>query len=240
MHLRETVINRRNVSTGIDGSAILSNKVITAAVSGSYQLFVNTPFANNRIAILFQRGSLRLPNAGMISGSGPMSFGCVAGGARLLTLWSERCAPCLFEARVLADARPRVAGDGFDIISLLAGSVAKLGHAGAAARLVKAGAPGLPLFIEPNSDCVVADALAADPARLPVARSALPPAGKVPKASGYSLPCTVLVDRRDHVRGRAFGISVVRSAPRSPGAGPAVGPGPLSVTLPVSRTTGNR
>jgi len=99
----------------------------------------------------------------------------------------------------------------FRIISLLTGSVAKLDYAGAAARLIKAEALGLTLFVEPNGGHAVADALAAD-------------------SDGYSLPCTLLIDRRGRVRGRATGIPVMRSASLSPGTPPAAGTHPLSGT----------
>lgn len=127
-----------------------------------------------------------------------------------MTLWSEWCVPCPIEARDLAAARPSVVGDGFDIVSLLSGSVAKLDQAGAAARLAKAGALGLTLLIEPNGGHAVVDVLAADP------------------AGGYSLPCTVLVDRLGHVRGRATGVAVMHGAPRFRDTAPAAGPRHLS------------
>ncbi len=226
--VKGTVMDRRELLIGIGASAVLSKRVIAAAVAASDQLFADTPFANNRVARSFERVDLRLPNARVTSGSGPMRLGHVAGGPILLTLWSEWCVPCLVEARDLAAARSRVVGNGFNIISLLTGSVAKLDHAAAAARLVKAGAPGLTLFVEPNGDHVVADALAADPLPVPAGRSTPPPTGQIAKAGGYSLPCTVLVDRRGHVRGRAFGISVMRNVPRSPLTAPAGVPRPLS------------
>ena len=215
-------MDRRDFMIGISASAILSGQAMAATGAASDRLFADTPFANNGVARSFVRVDLQLPDVRILSASGSTRLGRIARGPRLLTLWSEWCVPCLIEARDLAAARPRVVGNGFDIVSLLTGSAAKLDHAGATARLAKAGASGLTLFVEPNGGHVVADKLAADTVPLP---ASAPPGAKT---GGYSLPCTLLVDRRGRVCGQANGIAMIRSAPRSPSAAPSGGPQPLS------------
>lgn len=72
------------------------------------------------------------------------------------------------------------------MLAILTSSNAKLDVAGAQARLVKARAEGLPVWVEPDGGKLLYDTFATSP-------------------DGHgSLPCALLVDAHGRVRGRSF------------------------------------
>lgn len=166
-------------------------------------LFAGTPLADNRMARHFQRVDMALPDVPVLTAQGRASLSGIGGKTRLVALWAEWCVPCLVEIRDFARLRPQVANDRFDIGLLLSASAAKLDYAGAAARLRPLGAAALPLVVEPGGGDRAARHLASG--------SALPPE-LAAKAPPFSFPCTLLVDTRGRVRGRAFGAPANRGA----------------------------
>ena len=189
-------IDRRDFVRGSTAAAIAVGLPWPAKGAGAPQpLFADTPLAANPVARMFQRVDLELPDAPVDTAAGPSSLAGIGGKTRLIALWAEWCVPCLVEIRDFAALRPAVATDRFDIGLVLTASAAKLDRAGALAKLRPLGAAGLLLLVEPDGGARVAQALATGGAR-PV------PAGQ---RQGFTMPCTLLVDSKGRVKGRAFG-----------------------------------
>ena len=192
-------IDRRHFMTGVLAAAALPATALRAANdSPEPRLYAGTPLAKNRLARSFAAVDLALPPIKVSDGARKISLASLTGKIRIVTLWAEWCAPCLVEARDFAELRRRFANADFDIVTVLTGSIAKLDHAGAVARLQKAGAGDLPVLVEERGGNQVMRRLALDPA--------------VPQAKFGTLPCTLLVDRDGRVRGRARGAPITVDA----------------------------
>lgn len=194
----EAKIERRAFLAGLGATALVGR---ADAAPLPDRLFAGTPLARNKLAALFHRTDLALPDTRVLTGGGSAPLSRLTGKTRLVTLWAEWCVPCLIEAREIAALRPGVAGPAFDIVSVLTASAAKLDHAAAAARLRASGAGGLPLLVEPDGGRAVAQALGGSSPALPGSKSS------------FAFPCTLLVDRSGRVRGRATGMPTVASGP---------------------------
>lgn len=185
-------IDRRHFMTGVLAAAALPATALRAASSSPEpRLYAGTPLAKNPLARSFAAVDLVLPSIKVSDGARKVSLASLTGKIRIVTLWAEWCAPCLVEARDFAELRKRFANADFDIVAVLTGSIAKLDHADAVARLQKAGAGDLPVLVEEGGGNQIMRRLALDPA--------------VPQAKFGTLPCTLLVDREGRIRGRAHG-----------------------------------
>lgn len=213
-----TDVGRRDVVTGGAAAALAAALGLAGrAVAAEDRLFAGTPLAGNRVAATFRRVDLALPDVAVLAQAGQRRLPQLAGKPMLLTLWAEWCAPCLVEARDLAGLRPGIADDRFDIVSVLTGSIGKLDYAGAVERLGRAGALGLSVVVEPDGGHAIALALTVKPpASIPP--PALPPGARIVARAGFALPCTLLVDRRGRVRGRASGMIPAVPVTPVPGA----------------------
>lgn len=176
-----------------------------AAAAALASPFAGTSLETNRLAKKFVGFDMALPAVKLMTAAGPINLARLKDKTRIVTLWAEWCAPCLEEARDFAELQRAYASSKFGIVSILTNSVAKLDHAGALARLRKAGADGLPVLIEPEGGKRVATALAADP----------------DGQGGTSLPCTLLIDARGRVRGRMLNAVKFDGSPRSAWASPS-------------------
>lgn len=184
------MIDRRTMIVGASVSFALSPCVAAAAGPGSPSPFAGTPLATNRIAQLFTGVDLPLPAIKLVSADGVIDLTALQGKTRVVALWAEWCVPCLIEARDFASLQRTYAGPDFEFMSVLTSSAAKLDFPAAHARLQKAGAGGLPLLVEPNGGAQVAKAFS-------------------PTPGGVAMPCTLLVDAKGRVRGRALGMPLV-------------------------------
>ena len=195
---------RRDVVAGMAAGAAMSllGSGHAFAAAADVSLFAGTPLAGNRVARHFKRVDLMLPDIPVQTVAGRSALSGVGGKSRLIALWAEWCVPCLVEIRDFAALRPQVATDRFDIGLLLTASTAKLDHARAVTRLRPLGAASLPLLVEPDGGKRAAERLAHQAEFRPG------PDGKAPP---FSLPCTLLVDSRGRVKGRAFGAPSIRA-----------------------------
>ena len=105
-----------------------------------------------------------------------------------MTLWAEWCAPCIAEMSDFAGLNRRAGGAEFEVVAVLTGSQKKLDLADAKALLASHQA-ALPLWAELNGGAELLSSIALSP------------------AGGGTLPCTLLIDRRGLIRGRAFGAA---------------------------------
>lgn len=180
------------------GAALVppSRLLARTAPSRVQPLFKGTPLETNKVAAHFERlpGHLLAPDPILVTDAGPHRLSEIKGRATIVSLWADWCVPCLAEVHDLDLLRARHAGASFEVLTLLQGS--KLDLQGAHDRLKKAGAPHLPVWVEPMGYSIV-EALGT-------------PAG----AKGFSLPCNILIDRHGRIRGRAFGTPV-ESVPAS-------------------------
>jgi thiol-disulfide isomerase/thioredoxin len=193
-----TGLSRRAFVGGAAGAALGPASVKSAPLRLT-PMFAATPLRTNRIAMLFTAVDLALPDLTVIGDHGPIPLASIKGPTLLLSLWAEWCVPCLVEARDLAPLRRRFSGPRFDIATLLTGSLRKLDYAGARAKLKENGTGDLPLLVEPNGGHDALKTLS------------------LPMGSFGALPCTLLVDRRGRVRGRAIGMAAFAGAPPSAG-----------------------
>lgn len=203
------MIDRRDFVTAAL-AAMATPAAALGAVNGSPEprLFAGTPLEKNLLARSFAAVELALPAIKVSNGARRISLSSLSGKTRIVTLWAEWCAPCLVEARDFAELRKRFANANFDIVAVLTDSIAKLDHAGATVRLQKAGAGGLPVLVEEQGENQIMRQLALNPA--------------VPQAKFGALPCTLLVDRKGRIRGRAHGAPF---APDTQKTGSASEPG---------------
>ncbi|WP_442679358.1 TlpA family protein disulfide reductase [Sphingomonas sp. ASY06-1R] len=162
------------------------NGAIAAPPAKPRKLFAGTALARNRLAIRFEAmpPNLRIPDILIATPDGAHRLGDMRGAVRLVSLWAEWCIPCLLEMHDLAALRRRHLAAGLDVVVLHQGK--KMTAQAARAQLVRVDAADLPSWLEPGTQ--LSTALAT-------------PIG----ADGFTLPCTVLLDRHGRVRGRAFG-----------------------------------
>lgn len=193
--------------TAIDRRTLLIGAGLLFASCGSVPkkkaggLFAGTALQDNPLARDFQRADLPLPPVTVLDGQREIPLSSLTGRTRIVALWAEWCAPCLIEARDLAALRRRYAAPGFDIVSVLTASMKKLDPAGARARLHEAGADGLTLLVEPNGGSKVVQSMSPG------------------SAKGWSLPCTLLVDRHGRVRGISRGATLAPASIPAPTGG---------------------
>lgn len=144
------------------------------------------------------------PSTPLETDGGRRTFADLRGKVRIVTLWAEWCAPCIAEMADLADLNRRAADKDFEVVALLTGSGRKLDQPAAKALLASHDAV-LPVWAEPNGGATLLKIVAADP------------------LSGQPvLPCTLIVDRRGRIRGRAFGSAPTHKPP-PPGFVPTPG-----------------
>jgi thiol-disulfide isomerase/thioredoxin len=144
---------------------------------------------NDPLAHRFQPmpAHFRRPTGVVISASGNHTFGDLRAKLRIVSLWAEWCAPCLFEMRDLAALGQRHARQGFEVLPVLTSSGRHLSWRDADALLAAHGA-SLSSWVEPGG--------AADWLNCLGTRSGEP-----------TLPCNLLVDRSGRIVGRLFGAS---------------------------------
>jgi thiol-disulfide isomerase/thioredoxin len=191
------MIDRRDVCIGAV-AALLAGEARAAADS---RLFTSGPLSRNSLARRFGAppGPMTLPDLPVVGSRGADRLSSLKGRTRLVSLWSEWCAPCLMEAGDLAELGQAFNGPSFEVVFVLTGSGKKLDFDGAHAVLAKYRAGAATSLIEPDGHMAVMNALAMQD--LPPALQA---ANKVARAP--SLPCNLLVDREGRVRGRSFGV----------------------------------
>lgn len=203
-----TGMARRTVVAGLAAS-LLPIRAPTAAAAMPARLFDGTPLAANRVAASFRPVDLALPDVVVLTRTGRLRLPELVGTTRLMTLWAEWCVPRLLEARDLAEQRPRFVDGRFDIVSVLTGSSGHLDYDGAIKRLDASHAAGLNVLVEPDGGHAIAQALSIRPPT-PALPPNLPPGARIISTGpGFALPCTLLVDRKGRVRGRATGIAAL-------------------------------
>lgn len=197
---RVTAPDRRGLLGGIAAAITMPAmlRAAPAAMAGE-RLFAGTALRANRLALCFERFERPLPDIKLANGShDKVSLDGLVGKTRIVTLWAEWCVPCLVEARDFASLQRRFAGPDFEIVAVLTASAQKLDFEAARVRLAQARVDGLPLLVEPDGG-----------ARLMLGLS------PSPSGRGGSLPCTLLVDSRGHIRGRSSGAPTASFVPRA-------------------------
>lgn len=187
------LLDRRTVLAALACSAITARAPAQAASlwPSKYNL------TSNRVAALFERLHVPLPDIRVTGKNGDFSLRKLRGKTRLVSLWAEWCAPCLVEARDLSTIQRKLGNQNFEVISLLSGSMKRLDYQAADNILIKNGAPGLTLIVEPNGGKEAATRLSTG-------------------GAGIDLPCVVLVDRNGFVRARTTGMPpLIRPKPET-------------------------
>lgn len=153
-------------------------------------LFPTGPLSRNGVAKRFRicPPSIAAPSTKLLSEHGPERLTDLRGKVRIVTLWAEWCAPCIAEMADFADLNRRTSGSGFEIVAVLTGNQERLELPEAKALLESHGAV-LPLLIEPHGGATLLNSVASS------------------RGGAGALPCTLLLDSRGLVRGRAFGAA---------------------------------
>ncbi|SEN46636.1 Thiol-disulfide isomerase or thioredoxin [Sphingomonas gellani] len=203
-------LKRREVLAGGIMTTLALGSGTAWSAMAERSIFAGTALASNPLAASFKRvpAGLATPATTLLSVAGEGRLTNLRNPATLVSIWADWCGPCLAEMHDLAALRARHQGTGFEVIAVLQGSA--LDVRAARAKLDGLNAAALPSWIEPKG-ASIADALAT-------------PAG----GKGFSLPCNLLLDRRGHVRARAFGSHVLTSVDMKNGEVTATGKQQLS------------
>ena len=156
-------------------------------------LFPTGPLSTNALAKRFRAfpSSIKVPSTKLATKHAFKHFADLRGKARILTLWAEWCAPCIAEMKDFAALNRRAGGADFEVVAILTGSQKKLNFEDAEALLTSHQA-ALPLLVEINGGSELLNSVA------------------LPSTGEGTLPCTLIVDRRGVLRGRAFGAAGTR------------------------------
>ena len=179
--------DRRTVLSGL--AASMAASLGKAAPAQQATLAVGD-LAGNPIARRFFLPAVKLDTrrtATVTSDVGVRNFHDLRGKVRLVSLWAEWCAPCLFELPDLTGLNARFRREGFEVVAVLTGSAKRLTWPQAHA-LIESRGPAPPLWVEPNGGDTWLTNLANG-------------------ADGPSLPCNLIVDRGGRIRARSFGAS---------------------------------
>jgi thiol-disulfide isomerase/thioredoxin len=120
--------------------------------TSSDPVFHDTYLRGNALASLFRKpkAPVVLPPVRLLGREGAHSLSELKGKTRIVSLWSEWCAPCLAEAGDLAPLQHQFGGATFEILAVLTKSAKRLDYTGARSVLDQVKAGSLPLWIEPD------------------------------------------------------------------------------------------
>ena len=184
-------VERRDLLASAAGLVVSLRAGHAVAATKPAEFFTEGALANNPVAKMFvATPALNAPATRLVGDDRVWRWADLTGKVRIISLWSEWCAPCVAEIADLAALHRRYRGPNFEIIAVLTASNRKRDYAQASAFL-GARRGSMPLLVEPDGGATLLTTLA--------------------MANGSpSLPCNLIVDRNAVIRARSLGFAPLR------------------------------